>query len=80
MFFAGDGDMAGNYFGYDGPCPPWNDAVLHHYVFTLYALDIDRLAVQGNLTGAEVLSLIGGHILGQASITGTYTLNAELIA
>lgn len=80
MFFAGDGDMAGNYFGYDGPCPPWNDALLHHYVFTLYALDIDRLAVQGNLTGAEVLSLIEGHILGQASMTGTYTLNAELIA
>ena len=25
-WFAGDKDMAGNYFGYDGPCPPWNDA------------------------------------------------------
>ena len=24
-WFAGDADMAGNYFGYDGPCPPWND-------------------------------------------------------
>jgi phosphatidylethanolamine-binding protein (PEBP) family uncharacterized protein len=24
-WFAGDKDMAGNYFGYDGPCPPWND-------------------------------------------------------
>lgn len=79
MFFAGDGDMAGDYFGYDGPCPPWNDALLHHYVFTLYALDVERLPVQGNLTGAEVLSLAEGHILGQASITGTYTLNAALV-
>ena len=26
-WFAGDTDMAGNYFGYDGPCPPWNDAL-----------------------------------------------------
>jgi phosphatidylethanolamine-binding protein (PEBP) family uncharacterized protein len=39
-WFAGDKDMAGNYFGYDGPCPPWNDELPHHYVFTLYALDV----------------------------------------
>ncbi|HSQ68874.1 MAG TPA: YbhB/YbcL family Raf kinase inhibitor-like protein, partial [Steroidobacteraceae bacterium] len=25
LWFAGDADMAGKYFGYDGPCPPWND-------------------------------------------------------
>ena len=31
---------AGDYFGYDGPCPPWNDTILHHYVFTVYALDV----------------------------------------
>lgn len=79
-FFAGDGDMSGDYFGYDGPCPPWNDALRHRYVFTLYALDIDKLAVQGNLIGAEVLSLMKGHILAQASLTGTYTLNTELAA
>ena len=24
-WFAGDADMGGQYFGYDGPCPPWND-------------------------------------------------------
>ncbi|HCK82424.1 MAG TPA: hypothetical protein DIC59_13310, partial [Candidatus Competibacteraceae bacterium] len=23
-WFAGDSAMAGDYFGYDGPCPPWN--------------------------------------------------------
>jgi Raf kinase inhibitor-like YbhB/YbcL family protein len=79
QFFAGDGDMAGDYFGYDGPCPPWNDARLHHYVFTLYALDVAQLSVQGNLNGAEVLSLLQGHILAQASLTGTYTLNPDLV-
>ena len=35
-------DMRGDYHGYDGPCPPWNDGILHHYVFTLYALDVAR--------------------------------------
>ena len=27
-------DMAGDYYGYDGPCPPWNDEIPHRYVFT----------------------------------------------
>ncbi|GIS40711.1 MAG: hypothetical protein Ct9H90mP13_05570 [Pseudomonadota bacterium] len=22
-FMAGDPEMQGNYFGYEGPCPPW---------------------------------------------------------
>jgi len=34
-WFAGDKDMEGNYGGYDGPCPPWNDEIIHHYHFTL---------------------------------------------
>ena len=39
-WFASDKEMSGDYFGYDGPCPPWNDEIPHHYVFTLYALDV----------------------------------------
>jgi len=27
-WFAGDPDMAGDYFGYDGPCPPFNDSLV----------------------------------------------------
>ncbi len=45
--------MAGRYFGYDGPFPPFNDSLIHHYVFTLYALSIERLAVDGAFTGAQ---------------------------
>ena len=30
-WFASDKGMAGDYHGYDGPCPPWNDELLHHY-------------------------------------------------
>jgi Raf kinase inhibitor-like YbhB/YbcL family protein len=77
-WFAGDKDMGGNYFGYDGPCPPWNDEILHHYVFTLYALDCASCAVSGAFKGGEVLKAIEGHVLAKASLTGIYTLNPEL--
>jgi phosphatidylethanolamine-binding protein (PEBP) family uncharacterized protein len=45
---------AGDYYGYDGPCPPWNDLRLHHYIFRLYALDVPRLDLQGRFGAAEV--------------------------
>ena len=77
-WFAGDADMRGDYYGYDGPCPPWNDLRLHHYVFTLHALDVDKLDISGKFTGAEALAAMQGHILAQASLTGTYTLNPTL--
>lgn len=78
-WFAGDGDMSGDYFGYDGPCPPWNDAIVHRYIFTLYAIDQAQLTVTGKFTGTDVHNALQGHILAQASITGTYTLNPTLI-
>ncbi len=77
-WFAGDHDMSGDYYGYDGPCPPWNDEIIHHYVFTVYALDIERLPLEGRFGGAEVRAAMAGHILAQASLTGTYTLNPAL--
>lgn len=77
-WFAGDADMAGQYHGYDGPCPPWNDSIVHHYVFTLHALDVATLVVPGALTGAAVRQAIQGHVLASASITGSYTLNPRL--
>jgi len=75
MWFVNDKAMSGNYFGYDGPCPPWNDEIPHHYVFTLYALDIARCPVSGVFKGPDVLAAIRGHVLGQASLTGIYSLN-----
>ncbi len=77
-WFAGDDDMEGKYYGYDGPCPPWNDSIVHHYVFTLYALDIERCPLEGEFGGAEVRTAIDAHILAQASITGTYSLNPNI--
>jgi Raf kinase inhibitor-like YbhB/YbcL family protein len=77
-WFASDKDMAGNYFGYDGPCPPWNDTIPHRYVFTLYALDIDKCAVSGTFKAPDVLAAIRGHVLAQATITGVYSLNPNV--
>lgn len=79
-WFAGDENMAGNYFGYDGPCPPWNDAIVHHYHFTLYALDFERCPVGGEFTAGGVLEAMEGHILDSATLTGTYSLNPGVSA
>lgn len=76
-WFAGDPAMAGEYFGYDGPCPPWNDLRVHHYVFRLYALDVPRLPLQGRFTGAEASAAMRGHILDEAQIIGAYSLNPQ---
>ncbi len=77
-WFSGDNDMRGDYFGYDGPCPPWNDSIKHHYVFTLYALDVAKCPVEGKFGGADVRKAIAGHVLAEAKLTGLYTLNPKV--
>jgi Raf kinase inhibitor-like YbhB/YbcL family protein len=74
-WFSGDPDMEGRYYGYDGPAPPWNDSILHRYVFTLYALDVAQLSLDEGFTGQDVIEAMEGHILDRASIYGTYTQN-----
>ena len=73
-WFAGDPGMGGTYFGYDGPCPPWNDTIVHHYHFTVYALDVARAPVDGAVGGAELLKAIAPHALAQATVMGTYSI------
>ncbi|PWJ54174.1 hypothetical protein SAMN06264364_10881 [Quadrisphaera granulorum] len=82
-WFAADPAMAGSYYGYDGPCPPWNDSLIHHYVFTLYALAVPSLPVVEEpgttLDGAAVrAALSAAPVLATAALTGTYTLNPRL--
>lgn len=77
-WFADDAAHAGRYFGYDGPFPPFNDSLVHHYLFALYALDVARLGVQDDFTGAQVREALAGHVLGAATLSGTYTLNRRL--
>lgn len=78
-WFAGDEQMGGEYYGYDGPCPPWNDARMHHYIFTVYALATPVLAVDGPLDGRSVLAALDrAPVLGRASLIGRYTLNPRV--
>jgi Raf kinase inhibitor-like YbhB/YbcL family protein len=79
-WFAGDPERAGNYFGYDGAFPPFNDSLVHHYVFTLYALSVARLPLDGVFNGAQVRAALAGHVLDAATYSGTYTLNRRLVA
>lgn len=76
-WFASDPNMKGDYYGYDGPCPPWNDSIVHHYVFTVYALDVEKLDVKG-VKADDLQAAIKGHVLAEAKLMGTYVLNPRL--
>ena len=79
-WFDGDDDMSGIYLGYDGPCPPWNDALPHHYHFVLYATDLERCPVEGAFSAAEVETALIGHVLASDKVTGIYSLNPSVPA
>jgi Raf kinase inhibitor-like YbhB/YbcL family protein len=79
-WFAGDADMGGTYLGYDGPCPPWNDTLVHHYHFHVYALDTEALALKPGFDLAQLRAAMQGHVLAEAAITGTYSLNPKVPA
>jgi hypothetical protein len=75
-WFADDAGMAGDYYGYDGPCPPWNDSIVHHYGFHLYALDLGRLELPARFNLADLRRVSAGHVLAQAVCVGTYSMRA----
>lgn len=79
-WFEGDQEMGGVYLGYDGPCPPWNDELPHHYTFTLYATDLERCPVEGAFTAEDVETALLGHVLARAEVTGVYSLNPAVPA
>ena len=74
-WFANDPDMRGDWRGYDGPFPPPHDLRLHRYFFRVFALDVAKLDVPARFTAGDVLQAMQGHVLGEASIYGTYSLN-----
>jgi len=57
--------------GYGGPCPPVGDAP-HHYIFTLHALDVEKLDLGENTPAAQVGYFLNAHSVGKASFTGMY--------
>jgi hypothetical protein len=54
-------------FGYTGPMPP--PGKVHHYIFTLYALDQELNPISDK---AFLIRTMQGHILAQARLVGTY--------
>lgn len=74
-WFGDDPDMGGDYGGYDGPWPPFNDERLHHYHFTVYALDVESLGLPAKFRGPEAVAAIARHMLDKAVVVGTYALN-----
>ncbi|MEN6542922.1 YbhB/YbcL family Raf kinase inhibitor-like protein [Parvibaculum sp.] len=57
--------------GYQGPCPPKGSGA-HHYVFTVYALDVETLALGPNVKGAPALEVLRRHSLGAATVQFLY--------
>jgi Raf kinase inhibitor-like YbhB/YbcL family protein len=64
---------------YGGPCPPAGDPP-HRYIFTLFAVAVDKLEVAGGVPKTGTAGLygfvlnkgIGANLLGKASFTATY--------
>lgn len=52
--------------GWGGPCPP---SGIHHYVFTLYALNVPELS---GLTKANFVAQVESHSIAKAELIGLY--------
>ncbi|HXH72365.1 MAG TPA: YbhB/YbcL family Raf kinase inhibitor-like protein [Mariprofundaceae bacterium] len=57
--------------GYGGPCPPAGHGV-HHYVFTVYALDTEELGYAAGASPEQVAAAIRRHAIASASLTVLY--------
>ncbi|WP_243358114.1 YbhB/YbcL family Raf kinase inhibitor-like protein [Fundidesulfovibrio terrae] len=57
--------------GFGGACPPAGDKP-HRYVYTVFALDVDRLDLGPDSPAAMVGFNLNAHALGKAAITARY--------
>ena len=57
--------------GYGGPCPPPGSKP-HRYVFTVFALDVDKLPVDESSSAALAGFNVNSHTLSKATLTGFY--------
>jgi hypothetical protein len=75
---------------YGGPCPPWNDARVHHYHFIVLALDDKAPVTAPTLRKGEISAndpntakhtldrlLESKSVLAKGVVVGTYTLNTD---
>jgi Raf kinase inhibitor-like YbhB/YbcL family protein len=66
--------MKGQYYGYDGPCPPWNDEKVHRYHYAVYALSVPSLSLK-DPDGVAVMEAIKGKVLAEGEVVGLFTTN-----
>ncbi|HSL10555.1 MAG TPA: YbhB/YbcL family Raf kinase inhibitor-like protein [Actinomycetota bacterium] len=76
--FEGNADLEGTYGGWDGPFPPWNDEIVHRYRVTVHALDVASVGLEPGFTLDAFREAIDGHVLAEATLEPTYTLNPSL--
>ena len=57
--------------GFGGPCPPKGDKP-HRYVFTVHALDVEKLPVESKSDSALVGFMINQHTIQKASLVSYY--------
>ncbi len=57
--------------GYGGPCPPEGNGT-HRYIITLWALDVDKLDLDAQASGAKVGFFLNQHKMAKATLTGNY--------
>ena len=57
--------------GYGGPCPPSGDKP-HHYIFTVYALKVEKISVPDEASAAMVGFMLHANALSKASLTARY--------
>jgi Raf kinase inhibitor-like YbhB/YbcL family protein len=57
--------------GYGGPCPPKGDKP-HHYIFTLFAVDVEKIDADENASAAFVGFNLHFHTLAKATLTGLW--------
>jgi hypothetical protein len=77
--FLDTGATGGN-GNYGGPCPPAGDAP-HHYIFTLYALNVAQVETAAGIPKTGTAGLfgfalgragVGPAVIGKATFTATY--------
>ncbi|HVP69227.1 MAG TPA: YbhB/YbcL family Raf kinase inhibitor-like protein [Anaeromyxobacteraceae bacterium] len=57
--------------GYGGPCPPPGDKP-HRYVFTVFALKVERIELDATATAAVIGFNINANTIAKASFTAMY--------
>lgn len=56
--------------GYSGPCPSRGNP--HHYVITVYALDVSTLGIVAHFSREDALAAIAKHALAKATLVVTW--------